>query len=159
MARENYGYGRWEAPYWFIGPEQGTGRHEKNDPEHLEKRVKAWLDLGSHQLNDCREFHRRIEETKLHFKKPVNLQSTWKPLMLLMMTFLKRPVDNNSLRNYQRDRWGALDEKGGETCVIELSGLAAPATQFCGCPLTACRMATKIAACYAKIGIIQLITN
>jgi hypothetical protein len=43
-----------------------------------------------------------------------------------MNTFLERPVDNDTLRNYQRDRWGTLDEKGGETCVIELSGLAAP---------------------------------
>ncbi len=40
-----------------------------------------------------------------------------------MMTFLGRPADNESLRSYQRDRWGALE---GETCVIELSGLAAP---------------------------------
>lgn len=124
MALGNYGYGRWEAPYWFIGPEQGMGTHENND---LKRRVNAWLDLGSRELNDCREFHRRIDETRWHFKKPrVELQNTWRPLLLLMNTFLERPVDNDTLRNYQRDRWGALDEKGGETCVIELSGLAAP---------------------------------
>jgi hypothetical protein len=28
MARECYGYGRWGAPYWFIGPEQGQGSWE-----------------------------------------------------------------------------------------------------------------------------------
>jgi hypothetical protein len=77
-------------------------------------------------LNDCREFHRRIELTKLHFKEPkVALQQTWRPLMLLMMTFLGRSADNDSLRNYQRDRWGAREKDKGETCVIELSGLAA----------------------------------
>jgi hypothetical protein len=77
-------------------------------------------------LNDCREFHRRIELTKLHFKEPkVALQQTWRPLMLLMMTFLGRSADNDSLRNYQRDRWGAWEKDKGETCVIELSGLAA----------------------------------
>jgi hypothetical protein len=40
-----------------------------------------------------------------------------------MRTFLGLPTDNESLRAYQRDRWGSLD---GETCVIELSGLASP---------------------------------
>jgi len=43
--------------------------------------------------------------------------------MLLLMTFLEKPSDNGSLRTYQRDRWGRVS--GGETCVIELSGLAA----------------------------------
>jgi hypothetical protein len=119
MALRNYGYGRWEAPYWFIGPAQGMGPHEKG----LDRRVKAWLDLGSHELNDCREFHCRIDEIRWHFKKPkVQLQRTWRPLMLSMMTFLDRQEDSESLRIYQRDRWGSL---AGETCVIELSGLAA----------------------------------
>ena len=43
--------------------------------------------------------------------------------MLLLMAFLARPTDYESLRTYQRDRWGMLND--GETCVIELSGLAA----------------------------------
>jgi len=42
--------------------------------------------------------------------------------MLLLMTFLGRPTDKESLSKYQRDEWGRLN---GETCVIELSGLAA----------------------------------
>jgi hypothetical protein len=42
--------------------------------------------------------------------------------MLLLMTYRGRPFDKDALRNYQRDEWGALQ---GETCVIELSGLAA----------------------------------
>jgi hypothetical protein len=124
MARRNYGYGRWEAPYWFIGPEQGMGPHEKG----LDRRLKAWQDLGSRELNDCRAFHCRIHEIRWHCKKPkVQLKRTWRPLMLSMMTFLPNgKADNESLRIYQRDRWGALDEELGETCVIELSGLAAP---------------------------------
>jgi hypothetical protein len=42
--------------------------------------------------------------------------------MLLLMTFLERPTDDQALSKYQRDEWGKLT---GETCVIELSGLAA----------------------------------
>ncbi len=120
MARSNYGYGRWGAPFWFIGPEQGMGRHEKD----LGLRVRAWINLGRLELNDCRKFHDLLGDARWHLKKPrVRLQATWRPLMVLMMTFLSRPTDKDSLRYYQRDRWGALD---GETCVIELSGLAAP---------------------------------
>jgi hypothetical protein len=116
MARGNYGYGRWGAPYWFIGPEQGMGAHENND---LNLRVKAWIDLGRQELNDCHEFHRRILDTRWQSKH----QSTWRPLILAMMTLLDRPADKSSRLDYQRRRWGALD---GETCVIELSGLASP---------------------------------
>jgi hypothetical protein len=36
MARECYGYGRWAAPYWFIGPEQGQGHDD------LRKRYHVW---------------------------------------------------------------------------------------------------------------------
>jgi len=137
MARRNYGYGRWDAPYWFIGPEQGMADHRGNN---LALRVKVWHDLGRRELNDCRRFHCLIDEKQWHCKEPVSLQGTWRPLMLLMMSFLGRPVDNDSLpnrhlrknyhlRDYQRDRWGTVDEKVGETCVIELSGLAAPNLQ------------------------------
>ncbi|HEV2395749.1 MAG TPA: hypothetical protein VGS27_02245 [Candidatus Sulfotelmatobacter sp.] len=125
MARRNFGYGRWDAKYWFIGPEQGMGKHEKDDiPGSLKRRAECWRTLGSLELSDCRQFHCCIGERNWHRKKPkVNLQTTWQPLILLLMTYLKRDADQESCRNYQRDRWGRLD---GETCVIELSGLAAP---------------------------------
>ncbi len=117
MARSSYGYGRWAAPYWFIGPEQGQALEEGD----LERRTEAWCYFGKRELDDCREFHLRICETRWHKDKPP-LQSTWRPLMILLGTFLARPTDRESLRNYQRDKWGS---SGGETCVIELSGLAA----------------------------------
>ena len=43
--------------------------------------------------------------------------------MLLLMAFLDKSTEKESLRAYQRDRWGM--QSNGETCVIELSGLAA----------------------------------
>jgi hypothetical protein len=42
--------------------------------------------------------------------------------MLLLKTFLNEPSQQGDLRAYQREEWGRSD---GETCVIELSGLAA----------------------------------
>jgi hypothetical protein len=53
-------------------------------------------------------------------KKPVPEKSL--KLILLLKTFLSQPSDNDSLRAYQRDCWGRVIS--GETCVIELSGLA-----------------------------------
>ena len=118
MARQCYGYGRWEAPYWFIGPEQGMGRSENND---LKPRVEAWRHFGSRQLDDCRDFHAHIKDNRWHRERP-RLQATWRPLLLLMMSFRGRPTGRETLRRYQRDELGRLN---GETCVIELSGLAA----------------------------------
>jgi hypothetical protein len=126
MARRCYGYGRWEAPYWFIGPEQGQARNENHD---LKLRCKAWLHCGGGELSDCFAFHDFMNReagrliSEWHREKLPPLQPTWRPLMLLLMAFLARPTDYESLRAYQRDRWGMLND--GETCVIELSGLAA----------------------------------
>src|SRR5258708_4897599 len=89
MARRSFGYGSWAAPYWFIGPEQGMGEHEREDFESaLEVRVAAWIKLGRLDLNDCRKFHCEIGEKNWHCKEPVNLQMTWRPLLLLLMAFL-----------------------------------------------------------------------
>lgn len=118
MARMHYGYGQWEAPYWFIGPEQGKGREESDD--NL-KRINAWNQLGKTELCDCQKFHKLIGEMDWHKEHP-RLQPTWRPLILLLMTILNMPTDNEALRVYQRERWGKSDD---ETCVIDLSGSAA----------------------------------
>jgi hypothetical protein len=117
MARGCYGYGRWDAPYWFIGLEEGMDGL-------LDDRIKVWQELGRETgLSDCRAFHERIGVMKWHSKKPkARLQATWRPLMLLLRTFLEKPADKESLREYQIDRWGMAN---GETCVIELFGLPA----------------------------------
>ena len=123
MARRSYGYGRWDAPYWFIGPEQGKGQAESSGNS---QRVNAWQKLGQNELCDCLDFHAKISDMSWHRGRP-SLQPTWRPLILLLKTFLNQPSDTESLREYQRDRWGRV--KGGETCVIELSGLAAKSSQ------------------------------
>lgn len=117
MAQYCYGYGRWDAPYWFIGPEQGQRRVENGD---LGPRLSAWVKLGSRELCDCEEFHQKINEHAWH--REGKLQSTWKRLIRLLMAFLEQPTDTATLREYQRKRWGMAD---AETCVIELFGLAA----------------------------------
>jgi hypothetical protein len=119
MAESFYGYGYWTAPYWFIGPEPGMGPKEIGNAQLS----KTWCELGEHELCDCRDFHRKIGELGWHGEHP-RLQTTWRPLMLLLLSFLNERADTDSLRAYQRDRWGR-QVKDAETCVIELSGLAA----------------------------------
>jgi hypothetical protein len=125
MARHCYGYGRWGAPYWFIGLEQGMTTGE------MQRRAEAWLALDPDKtgLTDCLKFHehQHIRDLRWHGAKP-KFQKTWKQLMLLLMAFhgepidLTKPEDVAILRKYQRDCWG---RQNGETCVIELSGLPA----------------------------------
>ena len=117
MAQGSFGYGNWKAPYWFIGPEQGKGPNETTDNG---LRVAAWDQLGSPELCDCRKFHGLIGEERWHSR--ARLQSTWSPLIRLLLAYLDQPLDTESVRAYQRDHWGS---ENGQTCVIELSGLAA----------------------------------
>jgi hypothetical protein len=127
MARNCYGYGRWDAPYWFIGLEEGMDGL-------LDDRIRAWQDLGRETgLTDCRTFHERIGVTKWHRDKPKPaLQSTWKKLIRLLLAFLEQDAEatnkkeeereTEKVRLYQAHDWGMKD---GDTCVIELSGLPA----------------------------------
>jgi hypothetical protein len=116
-ARSFYGYGRWDAPHWFIGPEEGGS-------DSLERRAEKWHELGRPDLCDCHQFHKCIGITKWH-DTPPPLQFTWRKMMLLLHAYLARSYCNDTLRVYQRDRWGVKSDCG-ETCVIELSGLPAP---------------------------------
>lgn len=119
-----FGYGRWNAPYWFVGKEPGG----KDDPENYA----SWYRLGGHDLIGCREHdfdYRGPDAGKWHIgvdgKKP-ELQPTWRPLIALLLSYLgAQRYDDARIRDYQVNCWGSLN---GETCLPELSGVAAPST-------------------------------
>ena len=94
------------------------GRHENDD---LKRRIEAWRHFGSRELDDCREFHLRIGEQRWHGENAV-LQQTWRKLLLSLMVFLGEPTDEATRLSYQKKEWG---RQPGDTCVVELSGLAA----------------------------------
>jgi hypothetical protein len=123
MARHRYGYGCWNAPYWFLGLEEGMDRGESDDRS---ERISAWRLLGCRELDDCQKFHDRIFElikkkNGLH-GDDANVQRTWRRLLISLMAFSGGPSDEASLLVYQRKEWGC---HSGETCLVELSGLAA----------------------------------
>src|SRR5205823_14350276 len=68
MARDFFGYGRWDAPFWFIGPEQGQKRQESND---LGARCRIWQEMGSPEVLDIYEYHCRLGYRSL-FEGPKN---------------------------------------------------------------------------------------
>jgi hypothetical protein len=131
LARHCYGYGSWSGKYVFIGPEQGGS--EKT----MAKRADAFRKLNRDGLCDCREFHNEIYEPgdrDWYRAEPFTpLQSTWHYLMLTLMSYQGKIKSDNPLpgqtpsdylrplRKYQGDEWG---RSGGETCVIERSGVA-----------------------------------
>lgn len=126
-----YGYGRWDAPFWFIGPEPGMKRKEG---DNLLARCEAWRDLGSTELLDCVDHHRAFRHTIYHdrtmrMKKPVRdetmrppTQDTWRQLIRLLLAVKGERTDNDAVGDFQCTEWGTVT---GKTCVVELSALAA----------------------------------
>lgn len=127
MALNRYGYGCWEAPYWFLGVEEGVD--SKRESVDRRERIATWRELGSLELDDCREFHDRLYD-RLKTGNPLHgegakLQRTWSNLIRALMVFEGRSKDSEDdgcRLKYQKEKWGC---RTSETCVIEFSGLAA----------------------------------
>jgi hypothetical protein len=113
-ARHWFGYGRWDAPYWFVGMEPG-GKDEHASYE-------SWLRLGGGELLDCKAHHLDSGFTKWHGGRRPPTQSTWRRLMQALLAYKGEPTDMDAVSVYQRDRWGMRE---GETALIELMTLHA----------------------------------
>jgi hypothetical protein len=118
MAEEFFGYGRWSAPFWFVGPEAGMAR----DGDDLVSRYESWRGLDFQPVVDCAAHHEGFRFRKWHQQHPPT-QATWRHLIRLLLTYQGKPNDLEAIRTYQRDQWGS---QTGETCVIELAGLPSP---------------------------------
>ena len=118
-AERWFGYGRWDAPYWFIGKEPGGS----DDPEQYA----SWQRLGGTALIDCAMHDRDCAADgpgMWHGPEPgPKLQATWRPLIALTLAFEGADEwDDHAGRRYQDERWGRAD---GDTAVLELSAVAA----------------------------------
>jgi hypothetical protein len=113
MARGWYGYGRWEAPYWFIGIEPGG--------DELDECLRRWNSLGRSELLDIATHHEKHDRD--FFGKYAVTQETWRALIWLLLAFKGiEPTRDNTL-DYQKYHFG---RSGDETAVIEISCLPAP---------------------------------
>jgi len=107
-----YGYGRYEAPYWFIGLEEGSD----GSVEEIQRRLAVWREGGCQELEDAWDYHVRIGATDLTRERP-KLQSTWKQLCRIVLAGTEQQTDTESLRHYQKHHLGRRDDA---TCLLEL---------------------------------------
>ena len=109
-AREWFGYGTWDAPYWFVGMEPGG---EGDGASH-----ESWERLGGGELIDCKAHHIDCNFTRWHGAERPPTQNTWRRLIQLLLAYKAEPTDMDTVARYQRDHLGAV---GDETAIIELS--------------------------------------
>lgn len=113
-----YGFGNYQAPYWFIGMEEGGG----DTFEAIAKQLEVWNRWGRKELLDVAEFAREMDMTRWYGDSP-KLQPTWKHLMRVALTAEGQPSDKEAMRQYQKSIWGT---ERGNSCLLELLPLPAP---------------------------------
>lgn len=99
------GYGELSAPVWFLGMEEAGGGEE-----NIRARIKF------RTVEDCAEAHRTLGITKHHWGNRV-IQRTWRGMCYIMLRMENKPVDAESIRQYQAE---SLGRYGGQTLLVEL---------------------------------------
>ena len=116
-CKQFFGYGRWDAPVWFIGLEEaGTGK-----PAELQIRLAAWDKGGRRELEDAPEFYPKCGQHQWH-GQDATLQCTWRQLMRIVRLARGETVEESGLLEYQQRAFGAST---GDLCITELSPLPA----------------------------------
>jgi hypothetical protein len=112
-----FGYGRWDAPVWFVGLEEaGAGT-----PEELQARLLAWDRRGRRELEDAPTFYTACGQHQWHGPN-ARLQRTWRQLRRMLLLARGEPVEELALLEYQKRSFGA---SSGDVCLAELSPLPA----------------------------------
>ena len=112
MAQHWYGYGRWEAPYWFVGIEPGG--------DELNEFARLWRHLGSGELLDIVAHHKELRWN--WFDEGARTQPTWMKLIWLLLTYKGQEPTRDATLEYQKRHLGRID---GETALTEISCIPA----------------------------------
>ncbi len=116
-SKQFFGYGRWDAPVWFVGLEEaGAGT-----PEELQARLAAWDQRGRRELEDAPAFYPACGQHQWHGPN-ARLQRTWRQLMRMLLLAHSEPIGEDALLEYQKQSLGAFS---GHVCLAELSPLPA----------------------------------
>lgn len=117
-CKQFFGYGRWDAPVWFVGLEEaGAGT-----PAQLQARLTAWDQRGRRELEDAPAFYPACGQPQWH-GPDATLQRTWRQLIRLLLLARGEPVGEVALLEYQKKILGAFS---GHVCLTELLPLPAP---------------------------------
>lgn len=118
-ARTLYGYRSYDAPWWFVGMEEGGG----DDLDKVRARLYAWDRRGRRELEDLAEFHRAFSEGRWFDGDRPPTQRTWRSLIRILLAAGGGKVPLEAVRRYQVERLG---RDGGETALLELLPLPSP---------------------------------
>jgi hypothetical protein len=105
------GYGKLNADVWFLGMEEGGGGEDN---------IRARLRFR--QVEDCAEAHAILGITKFHTGQKI-IQGTWRGMCYIMLRLEGKPVDRESIRNYQADYLGRFQ---GTSLLCELLPIPKP---------------------------------
>jgi len=110
-----YGYGDWNAPWWFLGMEErGCASYSE-----AERRLSIWREQKS-ELADLHQFHHSLGIDLTKIRLPV----TWRFLLRLMLSASHGGlIDKQSVLQTLVTEWGVLR---GPTCLVELQPLPCP---------------------------------
>jgi hypothetical protein len=114
-ARNWFGYGRWRAPYWFVGMEPGGTEAASS--------YQSWKRLGGGELIDCKHHHLDSNFDRWHGEDQRGTQPTWRRLIQTMLAFEGLGATLDDVLRYQHAGWGCEDD---DTALIELGALHAP---------------------------------
>src|ERR1035437_1687295 len=115
-----FGFGSFEAEYWFIGMEEGGG----SSLEEASNRLATWEKGGEKELEDVRAYHEALNLNR-YFSDPVALQPTWTQLIRIYLVSNGLPDKIENIKAFQKEELG---RKVGNTCLLELMPLPSPGT-------------------------------
>jgi hypothetical protein len=104
-------YGKLSASVWFLGMEEGGGGEA-----NIRTRLKFRL------VEDCAEAHKLLGIPKFHTGHKI-IQRTWRGMCYIMLRLEGKPVDRESIRNYQADYLGRFQ---GTSLLCELLPIPKP---------------------------------
>jgi len=113
-----FGYGRWDAPVWFVGLEEAA----TGTPNELQARLRAWDKRGRRELEDAPSFYPACEQHKWHGRSAI-LQRTWRQLIRILLSSGGKPIADKVVLEFQQYALGA---SSGRACFTELLPLPAP---------------------------------
>lgn len=121
-----WGYGKLEAPIWFIGMEEGG---EATDAS-LSKTLERWEAQNKRPTLDIAAEHAEIDFKFFTGENPP-LQPTWKKLIRAALSAFNEEGYSpklDEMREYQRDIMGRLsgDRTDNAMCLLELLPLRSP---------------------------------
>ncbi len=117
-----FGYGTWNANYWFVGMEEAGGV----TIDEVSKRLTTWVERGRTAIDDLVEFLRQADLTDW-FEPSSRAQTTWHPLIRSVLVSQNKSDDAESILNYQRTKLGRAT---GETAILENLPLPSPDTRM-----------------------------